>query len=183
MSDKTPIENAEITSAPEAKRKRPKPARRTADLAQPVVPARLDLVDEYLAGASLRSIARKCGMSRSAVESMCRREGWARLREAARERAARRLVERAARKLEAIESAGLDARLLTLNRAKRSLKRRKLPGAEMEALRDVSTAIKNTDLISEKHRALGVQVNTQINMPDLATALAESRKYEILPPA
>jgi hypothetical protein len=178
LSEK-PIENEEITKAPRAKRKRAKPKRPTTASAQPVAPAHPTWFAAFLDGQSLRQISRRFEVPRSRVEAMARREGWRRRREGVREAAAARAEDRVKRKLTAIESAGLDARLLVLNRAKRSLRRRKLPGQEARALADVGSAIKSTDLHSEKARAQGpaVQVGLQFNLVD---ALRESRKYDLV---
>jgi hypothetical protein len=176
---KDTIVDAEFTSEQPKKRRAPKAPGPTSASTQPVASARPKALAAFISGASVRKVARDEGTNRYVIERLCRVEGWVRLRALAREKAAARVVNTVAKKLAAIEAAGLDARLLTLNRAKRSLKRRKLPGAEAEALRDLSTAVKNSDLASEKARASGppVQVGMQVNIVD---ALRESRKYEVL---
>ena len=144
------------------KRKRPHRRLSAADRQARFASVRPRAWERFASGMSLRAVARAEGVSRSAIERLAKREGWAaerkRLRAAetaeATERASRRIAER----LALVKDLGLDVRIAGLKRVRKIVGRKRIDGQEAQALRDLSTVAKNLDLQAEAARASIVAV-------------------------
>jgi hypothetical protein len=176
VSDSESVEPKRPRTAAEPKRRLS-----AADSRPPFASVRPRAWAAFASGSSLRAVARAEGCSRSAIERLARKEGWVRERKAIRARVTAQATARASKAIEAklgeVKRLGIDVRIAGLRRTRKAISRKRLDGNEAQAIRDLSTSVKNLDLHAEAARAPQVNIDNK-NMFGVSyvETLEESRK-------